>query len=231
MEIKPESRPKAVRSFVIRSGRMTDGQKAAFEKHWPLYGLELNQGLLEQVRNFGRSSELIVEIGFGMGDSLIQMCLNSPDANFVGIEVHPPGVGRIINRAALERVENLRVYMADAKDVLAECFADRSIDRIQIYFPDPWQKKKHHKRRLIQNEFLTALQPKLKLGGILHLATDWGNYAEHMLGVMESEPQFVNLGGAQQYSPRPSWRPETKFECRGRKLGHGVWDLIYKLTP
>lgn len=230
MEIKPEFRPRAVRSFVIRSGRMTDGQRAAFEKHWPVYGLELDQGLLEQARDFGRSSDLIVEIGFGMGDSLLQMCQGDPDANFVGIEVHPPGVGRIISRAALGSVENLRVYMADAKDVLAECFIDRSIDRIQIYFPDPWHKKKHHKRRLVQNEFLAMLQPKLKSGGILHLATDWQNYAEHMLAVMESQPRFVNLAGVGQYSPRPEWRPETKFERRGHKLGHGGWDLIYKLT-
>lgn len=230
MEIKPEFRPRAVRSFVIRSGRMTDGQKSAFKKHWPVYGLELDQGLLDQGRDFGRSSDLIVEVGFGMGDSLLQMCQNTPDANFVGIEVHPPGVGRIISRAALEQVENLRVYMADAKDVLAECFADQSIDRIQIYFPDPWHKKKHHKRRLIQNEFLNVLQPKLKPGGILHLATDWQNYAEHMLEVMESQGRFVNLAGEGQYSLRPEWRPETKFECRGHKLGHEVWDLIYKLT-
>jgi tRNA (guanine-N7-)-methyltransferase len=121
--------------------------------------------------------------------------------------------------------------MADARDVLAECFADRSVDRIQIYFPDPWHKKKHQKRRLVQKEFITAIQPKLKDQGILHLATDWQNYAEHMLEVMESQPQFVNLAGKDKYSPRPEWRPETKFERRGHRLGHGVWDLIYKLTP
>lgn len=210
---------------------MTDGQKAAFEKHWEVFGLELKQGFLSQENSFGRSSELNVEIGFGMGDSLLQMCLQNPGANYIGIEVHPPGVGRIMNRAAQEDIKNLRVYMADARDVLTECFADQSIDRIQIYFPDPWHKKKHHKRRLIQQEFISVLWPKLKPGGILHLATDWQNYAEYMLEVMESQPQFVNLAGKEQYSPRPEWRPETKFERRGHKLGHGVWDLIYKLTP
>jgi tRNA (guanine-N7-)-methyltransferase len=231
MLIKPEFRPKAIRSFVIRSGRMTDGQKAAFEKHWQIYGLELKQGLISQESVFGRSGELNIEIGFGMGDSLLEMCLENPDANFIGIEVHPPGVGRIMNRAAKEGITNLRVYMADARDVLAECVSDQSVDRIQVYFPDPWHKKKHHKRRLIQKEFIAVLQPKLKTGGILHLATDWQNYAEHMREVMESQPQFVNLAGEEQYSPRPDWRPETKFERRGHRLGHGVWDLIYKLTP
>jgi len=231
MEIKPEFRPKTVRSFVIRSGRVTDGQKSAFENHWQVYGVELNRGLLEQESVFGRAAELVVEIGFGMGDSLLQMCLESPDTNFVGIEVHPPGVGRIMNRAAEAGIKNLRVYMADAKDVLSECFYNQSIDRIQIYFPDPWQKKKHHKRRLIQNAFIADVQPKLKPGGILHLATDWQNYAEHMLQVMESQHMFVNLSKEKQFSLRPDWRPETKFERRGHKLGHGVWDLIYKLSP
>lgn len=228
MEIKPQYRKKAIRSFVIRSGRMTDGQKAAYEKHWQLYGLELDAGRLDQQQTFGRESELIVEIGFGMGDSLHNMCVASPEKNFIGIEVHPPGVGRLMNCAADSDVDNLKVFLADAKDVMGECIDDQSIDRVQIYFPDPWHKKKHHKRRLIQPEFIQAIAPKVKTGGLIHLATDWENYAEQMLEVMENESQFKNIEGKAEYSERPQWRPETKFERRGQRLGHGVWDLIYK---
>ena len=228
MEIKPQYRKKAIRSFVIRSGRMTDGQKAAYENHWKLYGLELESGRLNQQQVFGRQAELIVEIGFGMGDSLHQMCLASPDKNFIGIEVHPPGVGRLMNCAAESEAKNLKVFLADAKDVMAECIEDESIDRVQIYFPDPWHKKKHHKRRLIQPEFIQAIAPKIKSSGLIHLATDCEHYAEQMLEVMESESDFINVEGKNSYSERPEWRPETKFERRGQRLGHGVWDLIYK---
>ena len=228
MDIKPQYRPKAIRSFVIRSGRMTDGQRAAFANHWSIYGLDLTDGRINASEVFARSAALVVEIGFGMGDSLHQMCLEQPDSNFIGIEVHTPGVGRLMNRAYETDLNNLRVYLADAKDVLAECIPDESVDRIQIYFPDPWHKQKHQKRRLVQPSFIAHITPKLRRGGILHLATDWQHYAEQMLRVMEAENAYQNIQGEGLYSERPAWRPETKFERRANRLGHGVWDLIYK---
>jgi len=228
MEIRPQYRAKKNRSFVIRSGRMTDGQRASYEQHWNQFGLDLEAGKLDLNHLFEKPQPLVVEIGFGMGDSLHDMCRSQTDHNFIGIEVHPPGVGRIMNRAAESELKNLKVYLADAKDVLEDCIEDQSISRIQVYFPDPWHKRKHHKRRLIDSEFISRLTPKLVEGGVLHMATDWKDYAEQMLKVMEAEEAYQNIEGKGQYSPRPEWRPETKFERRGHRLGHGVWDLIYK---
>ena len=228
MDIKPQYRDKPIRSFVIRSGRMTDAQRASYQNHWPDYGLDLADGPIDLGVVFAQKSPLVVEIGFGMGDSLYQMCVSQPENNFIGIEVHPPSVGRLMNQAADSGLKNLRVYLADAKDVLEECIPDNRISRVQIYFPDPWHKKKHKKRRLVQPEFISHLMPKIASGGILHLATDWQDYAEQMLEVMEAEQAFSNVAGQGRYSERPAWRPETKFERRGHRLGHGVWDLIYK---
>lgn len=228
MEIRPQYRAKKNRSFVIRSGRMTDGQRASYEQNWSRYGLDLDDGLLDLENIFGKSQNLVIEIGFGMGDSLHDMCISQTEHNFIGIEVHPPGVGRIMNRAAESDLKNLKVYLADAKDVLADCVANESVSRIQIYFPDPWHKRKHHKRRLIESEFIAHLTPKLAPNGLIHMATDWQDYAVQMLSVMEAEDSYVNQAGKGLYSERPEWRPETKFERRGHRLGHGVWDLIYK---
>lgn len=228
MERKPQYRDKPIRSFVIRTGRMTDGQKASYESHWAQYGLDLADGLLDMEKTFGRRAPLVVEIGFGMGDSLYQMCLSKADTDFIGIEVHSPGVGRLMNCASESELDNLRVYLADAKDVLSECIPEGSVDRVQIYFPDPWHKKKHKKRRLVQSEFILQLTPKISSGGRIHLATDWQDYAEQMLAVMEANESYSNVSGEGRYSERPDWRPETKFERRGHRLGHGVWDLIYK---
>lgn len=226
--IRPEIRKKPVRSYVIRSGRMTDAQKTAYDHHWQTYGLTLVNSQLDFASEFGRDAPLVLEIGFGMGDSLIQMCVDNPESNFVGIEVHPPGVGRIMNNAAKHRLENLKVFLADAKDVLNESIADNSLSRIQIYFPDPWHKKKHNKRRLLQAEFLGQLAKKLKPEGLLHMATDWEPYAQQMLEVGTAEPLLENKSTGDGYVPRPFWRPETKFEKRGAKLGHGIWDLLFK---
>lgn len=223
---RPEYKQKSIRSFVIRAGRMTDAQKKAFAAHWPSYGLSLFDGPLDTAKAFGRTAPVVLEIGFGMGDSLLQMASNEPDKDFIGIEVHPPGVGRLIYAAAEAGINNLRVYMADAKDVLEDCIADNSLDRLQIYFPDPWHKKKHNKRRIVQPEFVAALRPKLKTGGLLHLATDWENYAEQMQEVMDGAGGFANTG--EGFVPRPAFRPVTKFEKRGERLGHGVWDLLYR---
>jgi tRNA (guanine-N7-)-methyltransferase len=227
MEIRPEYKRKAIRSFVIRGGRITEGQKKAFDDHWQHYGLSLFNGKLDWTAIFGRRAPVVLEIGFGMGDSLLAMAQAEPDKDFVGIEVHPPGVGRLINNAGEYDVRNLRVFMADANDVLADCVPDNSLSRIQIYFPDPWHKKKHHKRRLVQSEFVQQLRAKLVVGGILHLATDWQNYAEHMLELMSSADGYRNVVG-DGYSPRPEFRPVTKFERRGERLGHGVWDLLFE---
>ena len=164
-EIKPEYKRKDIRSFVIRGGRMTLGQKNAFDKQWSVYGLSLFDGALDLAQAYGRQAPVVLEIGFGMGDSLLEMAKQESDKNFLGIEVHPPGVGRLINNAGKDELKNLRVYMADATDVLEDCIADESIDRFQLYFPDPWHKKKHHKRRIVQLEFVQRIRKKLKVGG------------------------------------------------------------------
>lgn len=227
---RPEAKQKSIRSYVIRSGRMTASQKQAFDRHWQHYGLSLTTGMLDSARVFGRDAPQIVEIGFGMGDSLLQMAEATPDSNFIGIEVHPPGVGRLINTAAKNNIDNLRVYMADANDVLADCIADNSINRLQIYFPDPWHKKKHHKRRLVQPGFVELVMTKLVAGGVFHLATDWQPYAEQTLWLLEECKDLHNLAGRGNYAERPNYRPVTKFEQRGAKLGHGVWDLLFQKT-
>jgi len=227
-EIKPEFKRKDIRSYVIRGGRMTLGQKNAFDKQWARFGVSLYDGPFDALASFGREAPLVLEIGFGMGDSLRQMTLDEPEKNFVGIEVHPPGVGRLINCAGSDDIENLRVYMADAIDVLEDCIADNSVDRFQLYFPDPWHKKKHNKRRIVQIEFVERIRHKLKLGGVFHLATDWEPYADHMMEVMSEAPGFGNQAGEYHYSERPDYRPITKFEKRGERLGHGVWDLLFE---
>ncbi len=228
IEIRPEFRRKSIRSYVVRAGRMTEGQRRAFADHWPQYGLSLHDGPRDWRLVFGREAPVVLEIGFGMGDSLLTMAAAEPDKDFVGIEVHPPGVGRLINNAAERGLDNLRVYMADAVDVVDDCIPDASLARVQIYFPDPWHKKKHHKRRIVQPDFVQKLRCKLVGGGLLHLATDWENYAEHMLEVMSAAEGFANCAEAGGYVPRPSFRPETKFEQRGQRLGHGVRDLLFE---
>lgn len=229
-EFRPEYKKKSIRSFVIRAGRMTDAQKKAFETYWPQYGLSLFDGPLHSQDTFGRQAPLVLEIGFGMGASLLEMAKNEPDKDFIGIEVHPPGVGRLIHTAGQEEVRNIKVYMADATDVLEDCIADNSLTRVQIYFPDPWHKKKHHKRRIIQPAFVQNIRRKLTPGGVLHLATDWENYAEHMKEVMDAAEGYANTESSGGFCQRPDFRPVTKFEKRGEKLGHGVWDLLYQRT-
>ena len=228
MDIRPEYRKKSIRSYVVRAGRMTDGQRNAFDTSWPTYGLKLADGAIDTDAVFGRTGSKVLEIGFGMGDSLLQMAAAEPETDFIGIEVHPPGVGTLMNTAKAEGISNLRVYLADANDVLEECFASQSIDRLQLYFPDPWHKKKHNKRRIVQPQFVQLVREKLRPGGVLHMATDWEHYAEQMLETLDAAEGFENIAGIGQYSSRPDYRPMTKFEKRGERLGHGVWDLIYK---
>lgn len=226
--VKPEFKDKSIRSFVIRGGRMTEAQQAAFDQWWPVYGCSLFDGDKALGDYLKPEQPLVVEVGFGMGDSLLEMAIASPEVQFVGIEVHPPGVGRLINEAGKAQLTNLKVFMADANDVLADCFAEGSIDRFQLYFPDPWHKKKHHKRRIVQPEFVQLIASRLKTGGHLHMATDWENYAEYMSEVMQEQQNYSNTANDGLYVERPEFRPITKFEKRGARLGHGVWDLLYK---
>ena len=228
MGIRPEYKKKAIRSYVVRAGRMTDGQKMAFDRFWPKYGLSLHRGILDRQAAFGRTAPLVLEIGFGMGASLLEMVQAEADKDFIGIEVHPPGVGRLISEAGKLGVENLRVYLADAIDVLDDCISDQSLSRVQLYFPDPWHKKKHNKRRIVQSEFVQKIRKKLVVGGVFHMATDWEPYAEHMLEVMSAAEGYVNLAGEGCYAARPEFRPVTKFEKRGERLGHGVYDLLFE---
>lgn len=217
-----------IRSFVLRTGRMTPGQKNAYEQAWPHFGLNLEDGPIEHNEVFSRTAPVVLEIGFGMGDSLIDMAMAALEQDFIGIEVHTPGVGRLLNQVVDKSLTNLRVYCDDAVEVLDKCIADESLDKIQIFFPDPWHKKKHNKRRIIQKEFVQKLRAKLKPGGFIHLATDWQHYAEHMMEVMSDADGFENICGEGAYSPRPDFRPITKFERRGQRLGHGVWDLLFE---
>lgn len=228
MDIRPEYRKKSIRSYVVRAGRMTDAQRSAFETLWPQYGLTLEDGPIDTDALFARRGTKVLEIGFGMGDSLLQMAAAEPETDFIGIEVHPPGIGTLMIGAQAQGIENLRVYLADANDVLNECFAAGSIDRLQLYFPDPWHKKKHNKRRIVQPQFVQQVREKLRPGGVLHMATDWQHYAEQMLETLDEAKGFSNTAGVGQYAPRPDYRPLTKFEKRGERLGHGVWDLIYQ---
>lgn len=217
-----------IRSFVKREGRLTKGQAAALERVWPQLGLTHAQGPLALEQVFGRQAPTVLEIGFGMGASLVQMAAAAPEKNFIGIEVHRPGVGACLMDAEQAQITNLRVYEHDAVEILQDCIADASLAGVQIFFPDPWHKKRHHKRRLIQPEFVELLWQKLAVGGVLHLATDWENYAEHMLEVMSAAPHWRNLSADNTYIPRPEERPYTKFEKRGERLGHGVWDLKFE---
>ncbi len=217
-----------IRSFVLRAGRMTAGQQRAWDQYWPEWGRDIEQGLLNPEQSFGRSAPLVMEIGFGMGGSLAAQAQAQPDTDWLGVEVHKPGVGKLFHTLSEQGSNNVRVYCEDAVQVLQHCVAESSLDGLQIFFPDPWHKKRHHKRRLIRPEFIGLVAQRIKPGGFLHLATDWQHYAEQMLQVVDAEQGFSNAGGLGQYSPRPDSRPLTKFESRGQRLGHGVWDLYYQ---
>ena len=221
---------RGIRSFVLRQGRMTEGQKKAYERSWPVYGLSREHGMIDPRQVFGREAMLNLEIGFGRGKSLADMAEAAPEQDFIGVEVHLAGVGALLKEIEDRGLDNVRVYRIDANDVIDLCLPDACLDRVMVFFPDPWHKKRHHKRRLVQPEFVQRLRHKLRVGGILHLATDWENYAEHMMEVMNGSEGFANTQGESEYSPRPEDRPITKFEQRGERLGHGVWDLLFHRT-
>ena len=221
----PEHR--RIKSYVLR-GKKTASQQRNHEQFWPKYGLDVEQGLLDTQSQFKRTAPVILEIGFGMGDSLAQMVAHNPEQDFIGVEVHAPGVGRILGEVGQQQLSNFAVYQHDAIEVLERCIADASLKRVQLFFPDPWHKARHHKRRIVQQEFINLVAKKLTPGGVFHMATDWENYAEHMLAEMQKNSAFSNQAGEQQYAKRPAYRPETKFERRGQNLGHGVWDLLFE---
>ena len=219
-----------VRSFVKREGRLTNGQANALDKFWSVMGLSHKDGLINPTALFDNDNPTVLEIGFGMGKSLVEMAKNAPQLNFIGVEVHRPGVGACISLAQEEGISNLKVYEHDAIEVLADCIADESLTTVQLFFPDPWHKKKHHKRRIVSPEFVETIRQKLKVGGVFHMATDWENYAECMLEDMNTASGYKNLSENNDYVPRPDSRPLTKFENRGQRLGHGVWDIQFQRT-
>lgn len=219
-----------IKSYVMRAGRMTPGQERGLEQGLPRYGLQLEEGVLQPQAVFGRQAPLTLEIGFGMGQSLLQMAKGAPEQDFIGVEVHRPGVGALLNGMLTDAVDNVRIYSCDAIEVLNQCIADASLDRLLLFFPDPWHKSRHHKRRIVQPAFAALVHKKLKQGGVLHMATDWEPYAEHMLEIMNAAPGYKNLSADNTWIPRPAERPVTKFEQRGERLGHGVWDLKFIKT-
>lgn len=226
-ETQEPIKKRTIRSFVVRGGRMTEGQQKNYDTNWQEYGLELQGGRISYQAIFGRKSDVVIEVGFGMGASLVEMAKNAPEKDFIGIEVHPPGVAKLMMLAKEEGVHNIRVYCDDAIEIMAKCLPPLEASAFQLFFPDPWHKKKHNKRRIVQSLFAQQVAGVLQSGGYFHMATDWQPYAEHMMEVMEQEAIYVNKAGAGNYHPRPDWRPLTKFEQRGERLGHGVWDLIY----
>jgi tRNA (guanine-N7-)-methyltransferase len=222
----PAAPPRAIKSYVLRAGRMGTGQERALRELAPRYVLPYTATPLDAARVFGRTAPLIVEIGFGMGQATASIAAARPDENFLGIEVHEPGVGALLQCIDQQQLSNLRIVQHDAVDVLRDMIAPRTLAAVHVFFPDPWPKKRHWKRRLIQPPFIDLLASRLAPGGRLHCATDWQPYAEQMLDVLSAAPLLMNTAGS--YAPRPDYRPLTKFENRGLALGHGVWDLVFK---
>jgi len=222
----PRMSNRPIRSFVLRQGRLSDAQARFLSQKMPEIGIPYVHERVDLNALFGRQAPKVVEIGFGMGDATAKIAQHLPDTDFVGIEVHSPGVGNLCKLIDTEGIGNLRIIQHDAMEVMEEMIAPDSLDGVHVFFPDPWPKKRHHKRRLIQPAFVALLASRLKPGGYLHCATDWEEYAEQMLEVLGDEPSLQNTADA--YAPRPDYRPLTKFESRGLRLGHGVWDLVFR---
>jgi tRNA (guanine-N7-)-methyltransferase len=216
-----------IRSFVLRAGRTTPAQERALRELWPTYGIELGEAPLDLEAVFGREAPRCLEIGFGAGEVIGALAEINSHIDYLGIEVHRAGVGRLLLRAQQCSFTNLRVICDDAVDVLRDHIADAAFDEVLVFFPDPWHKKRHHKRRLIEASFVSLAAAKLRSGGILRLATDWQAYAEQMLAVCNANAALESLSRDSTYVPRPEFRPPTRFERRGERLGHGVWDLAY----
>lgn len=216
-----------IRSFVRREGRLTKGQESAMTDCWPTMGIDFKEEELVWADVFGNDNPVVLEIGFGMGATLVEMAQKSPEKNFIGIEVHRPGVGGCLSLARDAGITNLRIMCHDAVEVFDCMIPDNSLLTLQLFFPDPWHKARHHKRRIVKLEFAEMIRSKITLGGVFHMATDWENYAEHMVEVMNAAPGYTNTAVEGDYIPRPEDRPLTKFEARGHRLGHGVWDMKY----
>jgi tRNA (guanine-N7-)-methyltransferase len=219
---------RSIKTYVLRAGRMGSGQKRAFDTYGPQYLLPYQTQPLDVAAAFGRIAPLVLEIGFGMGDATAHIARVRPDDNFLCCEVHEPGVGALLKRCGEGQINNIRIVQHDAVQVLAQMLGENSLDGVHIFFPDPWHKSRHHKRRLIQPPFVAQLCRHIKPGGYLHLATDWEPYAQQMMAVLSAEPQLENTAGAGQFAAKPDYRPLTKFENRGLRLGHGVWDLVLR---
>ena len=222
----PASSHPPIRSFVLRQGRVSNAQRRAVDTLLSVYGIVYAPGALDFERIFGRSAPTILEIGFGMGETIALIAQAHPENNYLGIEVHTPGVGSLLKLIAEDRLTNLRLLQHDAVEVLEHMIAPAALAGAHIFFPDPWPKKRHHKRRLIQSGFVALLASRLAPGAYVHAATDWQEYAEQILAVFAAEPSLDNA--AEGFAPRPDYRPLTKFESRGLKLGHGVWDIIFR---
>ena len=227
MKNQKHDKGRPVRSYVIRSGRITNSQRQAIGRLWDDNVIPFSGELLDLNEIFQNSSPITVEVGFGMGSSLIEMARKDSDANFLGIEVHKPGIGKVLKDIEIWGIKNLKLICHDAAEVFNNAFEDKTLDRVLVFFPDPWPKKRHAKRRIIQPEFVTKVSEKLKRNGSLHLATDWSPYAEHMIEVLNEIPSLSNAIGPKVFWENPV-RPETKFERRGKKLGNKIWDLLYR---
>lgn len=207
---------------------MTKTQRFAYESMLPQYGIEYSNQLIDFSQIFANNNPVVLEIGFGMGASLAEQANNNPNINFLGIEVHKPGMGALLAKMQEEKIYNIRVICHDAVEVLQQMLNNQSLQKVQLFFPDPWHKTRHHKRRIVQSEFVQLLQTKLKPGGIFHMATDWQDYAKYMLKIMTAEKNWKNHSTDNTYVPKPEDRPVTKFQKRGERLGHGVWDLVFE---
>jgi tRNA (guanine-N7-)-methyltransferase len=225
--VKPH---RSIRSFVRREGRMTPAQRRALEVLWPRYRIETGDAPLDFAVIFGRCAPLILEIGFGNGDALVAEAATHPEKNYIGIEVHRPGIGNLLRKLESLELKNARAMLADAKDVLAAQIPETSLSGIHIFFPDPWPKQRHHKRRLVQPDFAALVMRKLVPGGYIHLATDWKDYADHMFSVLTRTPGLVEVSELDEFRAMMATRGQTRFERRGRKMGNQIWDLVFQRT-
>lgn len=222
----PDFSKRHIRSYVLRQGRVSPAQQRACDTLLPRFGIPYAAQPLGLAQAFGRAAPKILEIGFGMGDSTATIALAHPENDYLALEVHTPGVGNLLKLIDLQQIPNIRIIQHDAVEVLRDMLGDATLDGVHIFFPDPWHKARHNKRRLIQAPFVAQLAQKIKPGGYIHVATDWQDYAEQVLAVLRAEPLLENT--AADYAPRPAYRPLTKFEKRGINLGHGVWDLVFR---
>ena len=220
----PPHRP--IRSFVLRQGRLSPAQARALDALLPRFGVDYAPNALDFERTFGRRAPVVLEIGFGMGETTAAIAQTHPQVDFLGVEVHAPGVGALLREVEARALTNVRIVRHDAVEVVAQMIPPDSLAGVHVYFPDPWPKKRHHKRRLLRPAFVRALAERLAPGGYLHAATDWEEYAQEILATFAAEPLLANT--ADGFAPRPPWRPQTKFEVRGAKLGHGSWDILYR---